>query len=195
MPKDIYDAFKSLPIPVLKADYFRYIALYLYGGTYTDTDTLCVTPIDTWNNRAPGVNMIISIEAYNADINFKCEKPNDYARGVQFIQWTFSSVKGHPILWNVINRIKDITPKMIVKRNRSDCDVLDWTGPGIWSDAILDYLNITDVTKFNIQRPRLYKDIYILPTEGFKGSRYYHPETKVQHLFSGSWKNKIDKIN
>lgn len=29
---------------------FRYIVLYINGGTYTDTDTLCVKPISSWSD-------------------------------------------------------------------------------------------------------------------------------------------------
>lgn len=33
---------------VLKADIFRYLAMFLDGGVYTDVDTACVRPLDSW---------------------------------------------------------------------------------------------------------------------------------------------------
>ncbi|KAI9293152.1 hypothetical protein K502DRAFT_279167, partial [Neoconidiobolus thromboides FSU 785] len=189
MPNDVYEAFKALPMPVLKADYFRYIVLYLYGGVYSDTDTKCVRPIDTWNDNLAGVKMIVGMEFYNGDLNFRCKNPNEFARGIQFIQWTIAATPRHPILLDVINRIKEVTPSMLKKEKRIDCDVLDWTGPGIWSDTVYSYLNISDVKRFDIQKPFLHKDVYILPKRGFEAVDEYNYESKVQHLFWGSWKN------
>ena len=33
---------------VLKADFFRYLVLFKYGGFYADIDVTCNTPIDDW---------------------------------------------------------------------------------------------------------------------------------------------------
>ncbi|KAJ9118820.1 hypothetical protein QFC24_006019 [Naganishia onofrii] len=38
----------TLPRPVLKADIFRYMAMFVEGGIYTDSDTAPVIPADQW---------------------------------------------------------------------------------------------------------------------------------------------------
>jgi len=40
---EIYDAYKKLPISVMKADLWRYCVVYKYGGIYADADTICLT--------------------------------------------------------------------------------------------------------------------------------------------------------
>ena len=38
----IYNAYDQLPIPVMKADLFRYCIVYKVGGIYADADTILV---------------------------------------------------------------------------------------------------------------------------------------------------------
>ncbi|KAI9293147.1 hypothetical protein K502DRAFT_325468 [Neoconidiobolus thromboides FSU 785] len=195
MPADIYEAFQSLPVPVLKADYFRYIILYLKGGVYSDTDTLCLRSIDNWTDGIANVDMIVSIEQFDPEVGYYC-RDEGFARDIQFIQWTMASRKGHPILWSVINKIKEITPKMLNQTSWNNCDILDWTGPGIWSDAILEHLNLEDVYELDIEKGKLIDGIYFLPRVGFtSGDESFYYEGRVQHLFWGSWKkSKASKL-
>merc|ERR1719183_2089415 len=46
---DLYDNFSK---PVMRADMWRYLILYQYGGVYFDLDVECLTPIDTWGDVA-----------------------------------------------------------------------------------------------------------------------------------------------
>lgn len=62
-PELIHD-FLILQDPVLRADLLRYLLIYGDGGIYSDLDTVCLRPFDTWiptafNDR---VNLIIGIE-------------------------------------------------------------------------------------------------------------------------------------
>ena len=41
-----YKSYNKLPIKIQKIDYFRYIAIYHYGGFYFDLDMRCLYPID-----------------------------------------------------------------------------------------------------------------------------------------------------
>ncbi|CAF2774697.1 unnamed protein product [Rotaria sp. Silwood2] len=83
--------------------------------------------------------------------------------------------------------------------------VMDWTGPGLWTDTVFDYLNETyhvqwpTLTKLN--HTRLIGDVYILPVSGFQPSAYLlgakgrdDPEARIWHYFRGSWKHDYPKI-
>ena len=39
--ENVYKAYSMLPMPVMKADLWRYCIIYKYGGIYADTDTVC----------------------------------------------------------------------------------------------------------------------------------------------------------
>ena len=55
-----YETYVNLPLGVMKAGLWRFAILYIHGGIYTDMDTHCKTPVDTWLN--PEYDMILDIE-------------------------------------------------------------------------------------------------------------------------------------
>jgi mannosyltransferase OCH1-like enzyme len=198
MPYYIYQIYSSLPKSVLKADYFRYIVLLVQGGVYSDIDTTCLQPIDTWINEIyiNKVGLIIGIEA---DTTLWEVFDGTYARRIQIVQWTIAAAPGHPILHQIVKKIADISPSMALK-TVTQKQILEWTGPGVWTDVISDYL--LGIYKFsfrnlkNLKEPKLIGDIYVLPITAFSpglnrmGSKSINDsQAKVQHLFAGSWKN------
>ncbi|OCF58527.1 hypothetical protein L486_04560 [Kwoniella mangroviensis CBS 10435] len=85
-------------------------------------------------------------------------------------------------------------------KNGGPVGVMAWTGPGVWTDAVLSYLRVqyglvwTDLKDLRV--PLRIGDVVILPVTGFspgvgnfgaQGS--FHHEAMVQHDFAGSWKN------
>ena len=85
-------------------------------------------------------------------------------------------------------------------------DTLEITGPGIWSDAIHDYLLSAYGAQFGVDPLRkgvvkrqatVIGSVLVLPIHGFgDGSanvrvseRLYVPQVLIKHQFQGSWKN------
>ncbi|WVF68134.1 hypothetical protein IAT40_002897 [Kwoniella sp. CBS 6097] len=79
--------------------------------------------------------------------------------------------------------------------------VMDWTGPGVWTDAVLSYLRVkhgvlwTDLK--NLREPLRVGDVVILPVTGFSpgvgnfgAQQPSHSQAMVEHLFAGSWKDE-----
>ncbi|EEB09558.1 alpha-1,6-mannosyltransferase Och1 [Schizosaccharomyces japonicus yFS275] len=197
----LMEYFFKLPEPVMKADFFRYLSLLAEGGYYTDIDTSPIKPIDKWvpaKFKDSDIGMIVGIEA-------DPDRPdwNDYyARRVQFCQWTIAAVPNHPILWDMAQRITKETIKR-AETNKLDTrygNVMEWTGPGVWTDAVMDYLDWNygpfswkNVT--NLQEPMLVGDVLVLPITAFSpgvghmnSKSFDHPSALVRHHFSGSWK-------
>ncbi|CAF4250428.1 unnamed protein product [Rotaria sp. Silwood2] len=198
MSSAVVHAYEIMPIAVLKADFFRYIAIYILGGVYSDIDTECLRPIDTWTDNHTNVGLIVGVEA---------ESPTwerDYARPLQLCQWTFAAKPYHPILKRMIQNIVTQT-KHFFNKPINISIVMNWTGPGLWTDTVFDYLNET----YHVQWPTLTKldhtrligDVYILPITGFQPSAFdmgargpNHPEARIAHFFHGSWKKKYPKM-
>jgi alpha 1,6-mannosyltransferase len=138
---EIPQAYEALPEPVLKADFFRYLILLAQGGVYSDIDTTNLKPIDQWvPSGLHDYGLVVGIEA---DPN-RTDWREWYARRVQFCQWTIASKPGHPVLVSVVAAI---TEETLLRKARDELDedhmklVMEFTGPGIWTDTIFDYFN------------------------------------------------------
>lgn len=71
-----------------------------------------------------------------------------YARRIQFIQWTLMGKRGHPLLRELIARIVEETLRREslgslnkVEGKDQGGDIMNWTGPGIFTDVVFDYMN------------------------------------------------------
>lgn len=151
---EVLEAYESLPMPVLKADLFRYLILFARGGIYSDIDTFAIQSADNWipsNVPAESIGLVIGIEA-DPD---REDWADWYSRRIQFCQWTIQSKPGHPVLREIISRITNAT--LTLKQSGKlhtfkDSDVVDLTGPAIWTDTIMDYFN--DERYFNLDKSR-----------------------------------------
>lgn len=157
---EVVEAFELLPINILKYDFFRYLMLYAKGGTYSDVDAHALKSLHQWaDNKAvlsklydigeQQIGLVVGVEGDldREDWRFKI------ARRVQFCQWTFKSKKGHPLLRELIHKIVKLTLEQYSPRLNhvkigtqyytlhSIYTVLEWTGPGIFTDAVYSHLN------------------------------------------------------
>ena len=112
--------FLRFPLGVMRADMWRYAALYIHGGIYSDIDSQALQPRAGWNIRAED-KVIIGVE-------------ND----VHFCQWTLASVPRHPLYKAVLDAIVSTAEEGIDVSNEHF--VHKHTGPGIWTRAIHEFL-------------------------------------------------------
>ena len=164
----------SLKKPVEKADLFRYLSTYFYGGFYSDIDSSCVRPIENIYNKFKTKNFICGLESY--PLNEQQRIRHQFTHTQQICNWSFACKKNHPLMKDVIDEV--------IKRIRDGkiSDTLFLTGPGPFTYAI--YNNISK-----------YDDAVILPccyfSSNFSGYRR-RPEERnneyVKHHYKGSWK-------
>lgn len=220
---DVVKAYNMLPKSILKADFFRYLILYARGGVYSDIDTVSLKPILEWasaNNTLLGkplnAGLVVGIEADPDRPDWK----DWYARRIQFCQWTIQAKKGHPMLRELIANITHITLTRAkkgslnkVEGKDSGGDIMNWTGPGIWTDNVFGYMNailqspenykkkkrddsiVTWAMFTGMENPIAVDDVLILPITSFSpnvnqmGSKSVDdPMAYVHHIFSGNWK-------
>ncbi len=146
--KEIIDTYNALPTQLLKADLLRYLIGYAKGGVYTDIDTAPLEAIDNWkstkqDDKDRSIGFVIGVEV-DPD---REDWYKYYARQLQFCQWTFQVKPGHPLLREVIARVIELTQQNLKKEmNYRDIKtILNWTGSGVWTDSIFDYLNDYDI--------------------------------------------------
>ena len=117
----VVDAFQNLPLPVMRADFFRLAAMYYEGGIYADVDVECNVPIQTWDEGAID----------------RCEAVVGMENDSHICNWGFASRKGHPLfqramelsLSRFVDTAVDITNPHFVHGT---------TGPGIFTEALRD---------------------------------------------------------
>lgn len=215
VPK-VVEAYDAMPENILKADFFRYLILLAMGGTYSDVDTQALQPVPNWipDNVDPlKLGLIIGIEADPDREDWN----KWYARRIQFCQWTIQAKPGHPILRDVVTRI---TEKTLQKKadgqlglpgtKERGSDIMDWTGPGVWTDTIFTYFNdpvksglyfSVGVQNFTgMTEPKTVSDVLVLPITSFSpgidtmgAESEHHPLAFVKHQFEGSWKPESER--
>lgn len=210
--KFVHDAFAARPaivrfwedlgLPVLKADFLRYLTMLAVGGVYSDIDTSCLQHPDQWmpaDLNASTVNAIIGIE-YD-DTTYKM-----FVRPISFCQWTLMAKPGHAIFETAVQRAMS-NLEFLARRRRvtiaeltpDKMEVLEATGPGMISDVILQVLqdqgqNVTWESFKGQKDSKLFGDVLVLPINGFAGSQKHshagdpeYGQKFVAHHFGRSW--------
>lgn len=198
MSEHVIKAYHMMPLPVLKADYFRYIVILVEGGIYSDSDTECLKPVREWipfDTTFHPVGFVCGIESRSA------------VRTPQLCQWTFAAKPRHPFMQIIVDAIASQTlDHSMAKRSclRREWQVMDWTGPVLWTDLIVDYIhNVTQQSGSkneavsNMEKPRLFDDVLMMPVTAFNpeasgGKGWRHPDACARHWYSGGWKKPWD---
>ncbi|OAQ60037.1 initiation-specific alpha-1,6-mannosyltransferase [Pochonia chlamydosporia 170] len=212
---EVLETYDALPLPVLKADFFRYLILFARGGIYSDIDTFAIKSALEWvpaHIPRQTIGLVIGIEA-DPD---RPDWADWYSRRIQFCQWTIQSKPGHPVLREIITRITNSTLKLKLEGKLSSFqgkNVVDLTGPAVWTDTIMDYLNdqrYFDMTKSQgkidwhnftgMEMSKRVGDVIVLPITSFSpgveqmGSKDYDdPMAFVKHDFEGTWKPESER--
>lgn len=212
----VIEAYEAMPETILKADFFRYLILFARGGTYTDVDTEALKAVPNWipDDVDPmKLGLVIGIEA-------DPDRPDWnvwYARRLQFCQWTIQSKPGHPVLREIVANITETTLQKkkagalsLPGTKARGSDIMDWTGPGIWTDTIFSYFNnpvksglyypVTFQNFTGMEEPMVVSDVLVLPITSFSpgintmgAGPETHPLAFVKHHFEGSWKPENER--
>ena len=204
---DVVEAYKALPMPVMKADFFRYLILLARGGIYTDIDTTALKSTTEWLPKEvsrSAVGLVIGIEADPDRPDWK----EWFSRRIQFCQWTIQAKPGHPVLRDLVATITEKTLRLkktgtLSGKNLSK-HVVEFTGPAIWTDAIFSYLNNPEFFKMEgknitwemftgMETAKKVGDVVVLPITSFSpGVQQMNakepddPMAFVKHEFEGS---------
>jgi alpha 1,6-mannosyltransferase len=139
---EVLEAYNAMPLPVLKADFFRYLILLARGGIYSDIDTSALKSATEWvppEVPRSSYGMVIGIEA-DPD---RPDWAEWYSRRIQFCQWTIQSKPGHPILRDIIANITEETLKRKAegRLTKDHKNIVEFTGPAIWTDTVFRFFN------------------------------------------------------
>ncbi|KAF2276651.1 uncharacterized protein EI97DRAFT_449987 [Westerdykella ornata] len=200
----IVESYLGLTIPILKADFLRYLLLFDKGGIWSDLDVSCKgVPFDAF--VLPQYKDAALVVGWEFDMGW------DMPFVRQFASWTILAKPGSPHMWQVIVDILDSLSTTMASNNVTIGnltlsmvgDVVDFTGPRRLTNSIYKSLGKTlkrtigekDMSK--LLQPKLVGDVLVMPGRSFAASsnRYTKeeeaqlPAALVTHHYAGSWKN------
>ena len=174
---DYYITFQKLPILIQKIDFFRYVAVYHYGGFYFDLDMEC---LDSLDENILNHNAVIPVDDKFSQSKKDLNRQWLEYQGEKVIlgQYAFGAVKKSTFMKFLIDNIHyniDLIVKeydIKVKNNISNFEyfVYSTTGP--------DY--VTYMYKNFYQK----WDVFILDY-----SKRQHFGKYARHRYFGTWKN------
>lgn len=137
-------AFDAYPVGVMRADVWRYLVLYVYGGVYADVDAVCLRPVERWFERLPRTPWRATERcSQGSDVRQTWGATSAIVIGMEnddhFCQWTIASRPGHPALRTVL----DLIARRALEGPVDTSDkhfVHHYTGPGVWTEAIATVL-------------------------------------------------------
>lgn len=164
-----YTTYQRLPVFIQKLDFFRYLAIYHYGGFYFDVDIQPLRPLD---DAVRNHQTVFPIDEYIPDCNprFKpiCERNMHFLLG----QYAFGAIPKHPFLKFLVDTIHqnlDLYVNLYRKSGNNEIYVYRTTGPDFVSYVYANYV---------------YKNqVYILEN----GKRQMFGDY-ARHDYYGSWK-------
>jgi len=137
---EYYGTFCELSGKIQQIDFFRYLAIYYYGGVYLDLDIDLVRSLDDFVGM--DYNCVFPIEVKNAGDHILA------SQGVSLIgNYAFYAPTGHPFLKRIIDNIvtQRITHDVIKAAQENHTDdardvyVYYRTGPMLVSQSYVDY--------------------------------------------------------
>jgi hypothetical protein len=141
---DYYKTFLKLPIFIQKIDFFRYIAIYHYGGFYFDLDIKALYPLDELLNYECifPVDEIIPKYKCNRDRFTKICNKNFY---LLLGQYAFGAKPNNKFIKLLCDIIHNNIDKYLLEYDNSDNSenrnkyVYSTTGPDFVTNVYLDY--------------------------------------------------------
>ena len=191
---DIQEIFVDLQDPILRADSIRYLVLLGDGGVYSDIDTTSLKPIEDWVPSAyvNQVNLVVGVEYDKLD----GDRWGDWPLDLQFCTWAILAKPGHLLMEmtvdRVISRLKALAQEQettVSGLRASFDDVLNTTGPALFTEAVIEGLADTTGTNFTWQNitgmteSKLVEDgTYFLRLASFTGPYFGFGEFSVTSI-------------
>lgn len=158
-----FTAFQKLPLPVMKADFWRYVAVWVNGGVYADTDAYSYVPFARW--LSPECDVIIALERYTF-----------------FVQYILVSTARHPLFKRVVEYVGNRVEEMVNSDEKfTEQTVHLTTGPAVFTKAVASFLLDRDVP---LDSPITAEDMYTDPL-AISNAKKHRVCLKSKNFFRG----------
>jgi inositol phosphorylceramide mannosyltransferase catalytic subunit len=168
------ESYLRLPLPILRADLFRYMVLHRLGGVYADIDMECLRSFDRFTRLS---GLLLSVETKLTDAR---RRELGYRRRWQLANCVLAAEPGHWFLEMLIDRITDQS----AAEARTDDDVEDWTGPRLLTRL---YYELPARRQAEIG---ILAQLYWMPPTSYPNRWPVNARMYARHHFQGSWKSR-----
>jgi hypothetical protein len=182
-PTEHAETFATLPCPIQKIDFFRYLVIYRHGGFYLDLDVLLATKLDP----LLATGCVFSFEDLNICRYLRDELGFDWALG----NYAFGAAPGHPflkaIIANCVRAQRDpawVKPMLrgIPRWFQPEFRILSTTGPLLVSRTLAE-------------NPALAETLTILFPDDVCAPRNRHRFGDYGvHLMQASWRTRYGRL-
>jgi hypothetical protein len=171
--------FEAFPARIQRYDFFRYLAVYYYGGFYFDTDMFLASGLESLLE----FGCVFPFEHLSIH-SFLSEQ---YGMDWEIGNYAFGAVPRHPFLEAIIKNVVRAQKqpewskpmlKSIPRMFRSEYFVLDTTGPGLVSRTLAEYPAACDEVKV------------LFPEDVLDLNSWFQFGNYGVHLQSSSWRKK-----
>lgn len=145
---DIVDFYRTVNLPIIKADLLRYMVMYADGGVYADIDVEALKPVNRFipeRYNEKDIDMIVGVEI---DQPFFQKHPILGKKSMSFCQWTIISRPHQPVMLklieNIMHWLKGVAHQQGVPLGRVQLDfdqIISGTGPSAFTIALLEQMN------------------------------------------------------
>lgn len=172
--------FNSFRIPIQRYDFFRYLAVYYFGGFYFDLDVFLSSNL----NELLDFGCVFPFE----NLTFNTFLRSEYGMDWEIGNYAFGASTKHPFLFEIIkNCVRAqidpgwVQPMMasIPRILRDEYFVLNTTGPGLVSRTLAEYPNSAKEVKV------LFPDNVCDPKNRHRFGDY------GVHLMQGTWRKRM----
>ena len=138
---EYWNTYNTLPIKIQKIDFFRYVAVYHYGGFYLDLDISVLKPFDPLLRNScvfPVDEYIDTRVCKHPRYKPYCDKGHNFLLG----QYAFAASPKHPFIKILIDHIHTNLNKYIrLVDFNSEEYIYKTTGPDFVTDIYINYRN------------------------------------------------------
>ncbi|CAD6575672.1 MAG: membrane-bound alpha-1,6- mannosyltransferase Initiation-specific [Tremellales sp. Tagirdzhanova-0007] len=200
-----------------------------WGHTNPEYLDISATDGKSWRSLLTASPAVIV--AIDVDVHSHPDWAKGWPRPLGICQWTISSAPSHPIFLDAVRRVVNstriveawenlraqnisriekarppgwqyqVTQLLSMRRSRA-MNVMEWTGPGLFTDAVLAFLltryHVTWHRLRGLDHPLRVGDVMILPITAFspggepdfRAETSESPQANVVHGFRASWKQE-----
>lgn len=162
--------YRAFPFPVMRADFFRYAAIWALGGVYADVDMECLRPI------APLLELGDAILSVEVSLTAARQRELGYARPYQIANCVFAARPRHPFMRAAMERCIELARARSGIERR---DIEDITGPRMLTRLFYESppAGVAVLRQIFLMPPRHYPAVWPI------GGNFH-----ARHHFLGSWK-------